>query len=101
MNNLAFYGEFMLDEDIVSQLEAYVLQRQYHNTVVDLMLHSLASATRTTCVIISMWQGVVQETVVEPREGIESACKIHLCKVGPHYDAVLKTSSASLAGKCL
>ena len=91
-NNLYFYGEFLPNEDLLSQLEAYAIHHQYESTVVDLMVYSLASATCTTCTILSMSGGVVQRTVIKPREGIESMWSISLCKLGPHYDAVVKES---------
>ena len=93
-NNLHFYPNFLPGEDLVSQLEAYAIQHRYQNTVVDLMVHSLATATSTTCVTLSAPHGVVRKTLVEPREGIQSTATIHLCKLGVHYDAVLKSSAA-------
>ena len=72
--NLSFYNEFLPNEDLISQLEEYAFLNHYQSTVVDLMVYSLASATCTTCIIFSAPQGVVQETVIEPREGIKSNC---------------------------
>ena len=65
--NLNFYSEFFPDEDQLSQLEAYAIQHRYENEVVDLLVHSLASATCTTCVIFSVPDGIFQRTVIEPR----------------------------------
>ena len=92
-NNLQFYCYFLPGEDLMSQLDAYAIHHNYQNTVIDLMVHSLASAT-STCTILSAPQGVVRKTVVEPREGIRSTAAINLCKLGMHYDAVLKVSAA-------
>lgn len=92
-NNLHFYSDFLPNEDLLSQLQAYATHHNYLNTVVDLMVHSLASATCTTCVILSAPQGVVRKTLIEPREGIKSTATIYLCKLGMHYDAVLKVST--------
>lgn len=92
-NNLDFYSDFLPGEDLLSQLEAYAVQHEYDDMVVDLMVHSLASATSTTCIVLSAPQGVVRKTLVEPREGIKSTATIHLCKLGMHYDAVVKASA--------
>lgn len=95
-NNLSFYSDFLPGEDLLSQLQAYSIQRDYRNTVVDLMVHSLASATCTTCVVLSAPQGVVRKTVIEPRKGIMSTATIYLCKLGMHYDAVQKASESDV-----
>ena len=47
LNNLAF----LPNEDLRRQLEAYALLHNYHSAVVDLMVHALANATSTTCVV--------------------------------------------------
>ena len=38
--NLGFYSEFLPDEDLSSQLEAYALLHNYQSTVVDLMVYA-------------------------------------------------------------
>ena len=48
-DNLRFYSEFLPDEDLSSQLEAYALLHNYQSTVVDLMVYALTNATNTTC----------------------------------------------------
>ena len=55
--NLGFYGEFLPDEDLKCQLEAYALLNNYQSTVVDLMVYALASATHTTCILFSARDG--------------------------------------------
>ena len=91
--NLGFYGEFLPDEDLKCQLEAYALLNNYQSTVVDLMVYALASATHTTCILFSARDGKLRTTRIEPRQGIESNHTIHVCKFGPHYDAVLDMST--------
>ena len=65
-NNLSFFKDFLPNEDLLSQLQAYVHLHQYESTVVDLMVYGLANATLTTCVIFSEFRGVVNQTVIEP-----------------------------------
>lgn len=96
LNNSDFYGEFLPSEDLRRQLEAYALLHNYHSAVVDLMVHALANATRTTCIILSAKDGEVRTTKISPREGVKSSNVIRLCKIGPHYDAVVDKSSTSL-----
>ena len=91
--NLGFYGEFLPDEDLKCQLEAYALLNNYQSTVVDLMVCDLASATHTTCILFSTRDGKLQ-TRIEPRQGLESNHTIHVCKFGPHYDAVLDVNTS-------
>ena len=95
LNNLAFYGEFLPNEDLRRQLEAYALLHNYHSAVVDLMVHALANATSTTCIILSAKHGLVRTTKISPREGVKSTNIIRLCKIGQHYDAVVDKSSTS------
>lgn len=92
-NNLPFYSEFLPDEDLSFQLEAYALLYNYHSAVVDLMVHALANATCTTCIVLSAKCGEVRTTKIDPREGVQSNCTIRVCKVGHHYDAVLAEST--------
>lgn len=87
------FEEFLPNEDLLSQLQAYAHLRNYQSTVVDLMVYGLANVTLTTCAIFSESKGVVNRTIIEPREGKKSSSMIRLCKIGPHYDAVLKLSS--------
>ena len=84
LNNLAFYGEFLPNEDLRRQL-----------AVVDLMVHALANAISTTCIILSAKHGLVRTTKISPREGVKSTNIIRLCKIGQHYDAVVDKSSTS------
>ena len=63
------------------------------STVVDLMVYALANATQTTCIVLSSRDGEVRTTRIEPREGIDANHTIHVCKFGPHYDAVLDLST--------
>jgi hypothetical protein len=95
LTNLDFYGEFLPGEDLRRQLEAYALLHNYHSAVVDLMVHALANATRTTCIVLSARHGQVRTTKINPREGVKSNNIIRLCKIGPHYDAVISKSSTS------
>lgn len=94
-NNLAFYNEFLPNEDLSRQLEAYVLLHNYHSAVVDLMVYALANVTCTTCIILSAKQGVVRTTRIDPRQGVQSNHVIRVCKIGAHYDAVLDKSATS------
>ena len=64
--NMSFFEEFLPNEDLLSQLQAYIHLRNYQSTVVDLMVYGLANATLTTCVIFSESKGVVNRTVIEP-----------------------------------
>lgn len=100
-DNLHFYSEFLPDEDLSSQLEAYALLHNYQSTVVDLMVYALANATNTTCIVFSTLDGEVRTTRIEPRQGNEANHTIHVCKFGPHYDAVLdmRTPPDAVAGK--
>ena len=100
-DNLCFYSEFLPDEDLSSQLEEYVLLRNYQSTVVDLMVYALANATNTTCIVFSTRNGEVRTTKIEPRQGNEANHTIHVCKFGPHYDSILDkaTTLDAVAGK--
>jgi len=71
----------------------YALLHNYQSTVVDLMVYALANATQTTCIVLSSRDGEVWTTRIEPREGIDANHTIHVCKFGPHYDAVLDLST--------
>ena len=100
-DNLHFYSEFLPGEDLSSQLEAYALVHNYQSTVVDLMVYALANATNTTCIVFSVLDGEVWTTKIEPRPGNEANHTIHVCKFGPHYDAVLdmRTPLDAVAGE--
>lgn len=98
-NNLVFYSEFLPNEDLSRQLQAYVLLHNYHSAVVDLMVYALANATCTTCIILSAKHGAVRTTRIDPRQGVQSNHIIRVCKIGAHYDAVLdKSDTPSISG---
>ena len=98
LSNLSFYKEFLPDEDLKHQLEVYSLLHNYNSDVVDLMVHALANATCTTCIILSAMNGKVRTTRIDPRQEVNSNNIIRVCKVGPHYDAVVNVST-TLSGK--
>ena len=99
LKNLSFYKEFLPNEDLKHQLEAYALLHNYHSAVVDLMVHALANATCTTCIVLSARCGEVRTTKIDPREGKASKYIIRVCKVGPHYDAVVdKATTPNISG---
>lgn len=95
LNNLDFYSEFLPDEDLKCQLLAYALLRNYHSSVVDLMVYALANATSTTCIVLSAKDGAVRTTQINPREGVKSKYVIRVSKIGSHYDAILDKSTTS------
>ena len=88
MSNIDFYAPFVGDLDLVAELDDYLSYKRYNSSLVDLMLHVLASFTKVSILVFYVHLGNVRNVLIPPKDG-PAGQMVHLAKVGQHYDAIL------------
>ena len=90
-DNRQLYSSFdnINDED----LEAYIKDKKYNSSVVDLIPLVVANITNTFILILEVQNGQVKETEIVPEKGERT---IYVYKIGDHYDAILDETASGL-----
>ena len=95
-DNRPFYSEFCKNKE--EDLKAYIKDKKYDSSVVDLIPHVVANITNTEILILHVENGKVRSiSQIRPRN-LESGTverTIYVCKIGDHYDAILDREEAA------
>ena len=92
-DNRQLYSDF--DDCKEEDLSAYIKDKKYNSSLVDLVPYVVANITNVRIEILEVRDDRVSPTQIAPRNMPPVERTIYVCKIDEHYDAILDAEKAA------